>query len=91
MLFALMAHDKEGALDVRIENRPAHLEYLNGTGVVKQAGPFIDGDGNPCGSLIVLDVEDMDAAQAWAENDPYAKAGLFGEVQIKAWKQVIGA
>ena len=91
MLFALMAHDKEGALDVRIENRPAHLEFLNGTGVEKQAGPFIDGDGNPCGSLIVLDVEDMDAAQAWAENDPYAKAGLFGEVQIKAWKQVIGA
>ncbi|KIC49760.1 YciI family protein [Tateyamaria sp. ANG-S1] len=91
MLFALMAFDKEGALDVRMENRPAHLEYLDSTGVVKQAGPFLDGEGNPCGSLIVLDVADMEAAQSWADNDPYAKAGLFRDVQIKAWKQVIGA
>ncbi|MBY5933440.1 YciI family protein [Tateyamaria omphalii] len=91
MLFALMAFDKEGALDVRMENRPAHLDYLDSTGVVKQAGPFLDADGNPCGSLIVLDVEDMAAAQSWADNDPYAKAGLFRDVQIKAWKQVIGA
>ncbi|MEX0370967.1 MAG: YciI family protein [Tateyamaria sp.] len=91
MQFALMAFDKEGALDVRMENRPAHLAYLESTGVVKQAGPFLDADGNPCGSLIVLDVETMDAAQSWADNDPYAKAGLFRDVQIQAWKQVIGA
>lgn len=91
MLFALMAHDKEGALDVRMENRPAHLDYLDSTGVVKQAGPFLDAEGNPCGSLIVLDVADAGAAHAWADNDPYAKAGLFRDVQIKAWKQVIGA
>lgn len=91
MLFALMAYDKDGALDVRMAQRPAHLEYLDRTGVVKQAGPFLDADGNPCGSLIVLDVDDMAAAQTWADNDPYAKAGLFRDVQIKAWKQVIGA
>ncbi|MEX0309731.1 MAG: YciI family protein [Tateyamaria sp.] len=91
MQFALMAFDKEGALDVRMQNRPAHLAYLDSTGVVKQAGPFLDADGNPCGSLIVLDVETMDAAQSWADNDPYAKAGLFRDVQIQAWKQVIGA
>ncbi|MEL6452892.1 MAG: YciI family protein [Pseudomonadota bacterium] len=90
MLFALMAHDKDGALDVRMENRPAHLAYLDSTGVVTQAGPFLDADGNPCGSLIVLDVADMAAAQAWADADPYAQAGLFRDVQIMAWKQVIG-
>ena len=90
MLYALMAWDNEGALNVRMENRPAHLAYLESTGVVRQAGPFIDADGNPCGSLIVLEVEDMAAAQTWADNDPYAKAGLFREVQISGWKQVIG-
>lgn len=90
MLFALMAHDKDGALDVRMENRPAHLAYLDSTGVVTQAGPFLDAGGDPCGSLIVLDVADMAAAQAWADADPYAQAGLFRDVQIMAWKQVIG-
>ncbi|MEO1555014.1 MAG: YciI family protein [Pseudomonadota bacterium] len=90
MTFALMAWDKEGALPIRMENRPDHLAYLESTGVVQKAGPFLGSDGNPCGSLIVLDVEDLDAAQAWADNDPYAKAGLFANVQITAWKQVMG-
>jgi uncharacterized protein YciI len=43
-----------------------------------------------CGSLLILDVEDMAAAQAWAENDPYAKAGLFDSVSIDVWKRVVG-
>ncbi|WP_420010761.1 YciI family protein [Tateyamaria sp.] len=90
MLYTLMAWDKDGALDVRMENRPDHLAYLDSTGVVRQAGPFLNDDGQPCGSLIVLEVDDMAAAQAWADNDPYAKAGLFRDVQISAWKQVIG-
>jgi hypothetical protein len=90
MLYALMAWDKAGALDIRKANRPDHLSYLDSTGVVRQAGPFLDADGLPCGSLIVLEVADMAAARIWAESDPYAKAGLFREVQISAWKQVIG-
>jgi len=90
MYYALMAWDKDGALNVRMDNRPDHLAYLENTGVVRQAGPFLNADGNPCGSLIVLEVDDMSAAQAWADNDPYAKAGLFRDVQISAWKQVIG-
>ncbi len=89
MLYALMAWDKDGAVDVRMANRPDHLAYLESTGVVRQAGPFLGADGQPCGSLIVLEVDTMDAANAWAENDPYAKAGLFREVNISAWKRVI--
>ena len=91
MVFALMAWDKPGALPIRLDNRPDHLAYLDSTGVVQKAGPFLDPDGQPCGSLIVLDVPDMAAAQAWADNDPYARAGLFAEVKITAWKQVVGS
>ena len=43
-----------------------------------------------CGSLIILDVADLAAAKAWAAADPYAKAGLFGDVTLSAWKKVIG-
>jgi len=70
-------------------NREAHLAYIGETGVVAQAGPFLDTDGQMCGSLVVLDVPDMDAARAWAANDPYARAGLFSDVRIEAWKKVI--
>jgi len=91
MFFALMAYDKDGALDTRMENRPAHLEYLKASAAVRQAGPFLDADGTPCGSLIVLEVQDMEAAQDWADADPYAKAGLFRDVQIMPWNRVIDA
>jgi uncharacterized protein YciI len=90
MFIALMARDKAGALQTRLDNREAHIAYLKDTGVVAQAGPLLDDAGEMCGSLVILDVEDMAAAQAWADNDPYAKAGLFDTVTLTAWKRVIG-
>ena len=90
MRIALMTRDKPGALQIRLDNRSAHLAYIESTGVVEQAGPFIDADGKMCGSLIILDVADMAAAEAWAANDPYAKAGLFETATLCEWKKVIG-
>jgi uncharacterized protein YciI len=89
MLIALIARDKAGALQTRLDNRAAHLAYIEDTGVVSQAGPLLDGDAM-IGSLVVLDVEDLAAAQNWADNDPYAKAGLFQSVELIPWKKVIG-
>lgn len=88
-LFAVMCTDKENHLETRKANRDAHLAYLKETGVA-QAGPFLDADGNMCGSLLILDVADLAAAQDWAANDPYAKAGLFKSVSIQHWNRVIG-
>ena len=90
MLIALIARDKPGALETRLSNRDAHLAYIEETGIVFQAGPLLDGEGQMSGSLVILDVEDMAAAQRWADNDPYAKAGLFDRVELIAWKKVIG-
>ena len=90
MLIALIARDKPGALQTRMDNRSDHLAYIEATGVVAQAGPLLDDAGQMCGSLVILDVEDMAAAQSWADNDPYAKAGLFSGVELVYWKKVIG-
>lgn len=89
MLIALMARDKDGALETRKANRDAHLAYIDATGVVDQAGPLLDADGQMIGSLVILDVDDMAAARDWADNDPYAKAGLFQSVDLIPWKRVI--
>ncbi|UWQ14329.1 YciI family protein [Aliiroseovarius sp. M344] len=90
MLVALICTDKPGAIETRKANRDAHLAYIKETGVVAQAGPFLDADGMMCGSLLILDVANMDAAQAWANGDPYAKAGLFADVRIEQWNRVVG-
>ena len=90
MRVALFCRDKAGALQIRLDTRAAHLEHLNGTGVVEMAGPLLDDQGQMCGSLVVLQVEDLKAAQDWAAADPYAKAGLFDSVTVIEWKKVIG-
>lgn len=91
MLVALFAHDKPDAATLRAENRPAHLDYLKDTAAcVNQAGPLLNDAGGMIGSLIILDVADMDVAQHWADADPYAKAGLFASVTLTEWKRVIG-
>jgi hypothetical protein len=89
MLVALICKDKPGALQLRLDTRAAHLEHIRSCGVVSMAGPLIEG-GAMCGSLIVLDVEGLDAARDWAAADPYAVAGLFQSVEIIEWKKVIG-
>ncbi|WP_353473445.1 YciI family protein [Salipiger sp. H15] len=90
MLVALVAKDKPGALDIRKHTRAEHLAYIERTGVVSQAGPLLDEAGEMAGSLVILDVADMAAAQDWADKDPYALAGLFESVTLTAWKKVIG-
>ncbi|MEM8578340.1 MAG: YciI family protein [Pseudomonadota bacterium] len=91
MLIALHALDKDGAADLRQANRSDHLAYLEASAAqVVMAGPLQNEMGGMIGSLIVLDLPDMDAARAWAEADPYAKAGLFKDVQLHPWKKVIG-
>ncbi len=90
MLIALTARDKPGALQTRKDNRAAHLAYIEETGVVFQAGPLLDEAGQMIGSLVILDMPDMAAARTWAENDPYARAGLFQSVDLTVWKKVVG-
>jgi len=87
MLFALICTDKPDAGDLRQMVRPAHIAYLEGLGtVLKAAGPFTDDEGKPIGSLVIIEAEDRSAAGKIADNDPYAKAGLFRSVEIRGWK-----
>ncbi|MGL4319773.1 MAG: YciI family protein [Paracoccaceae bacterium] len=90
MRVALICQDKPGALQVRLDNRAAHLAYINDTGIVDLAGPFLNAEGQMTGSLVVLNVDSMAQAQAWADGDPYAKAGLFAQVTLQEWKRVVG-
>ncbi len=90
MRFAVICLDRTNALQTRVENRAAHLAHIEASGVVEQAGPFIDAAGQMCGSLIILQVESRADADAWVAADPYGKAGLFASVMVQEWKRVIG-
>lgn len=90
MRVALICKDKPGALQTRLDTRAAHLEHIETSGVVEMAGPFLSPEGQMTGSLVVLSVDTLAEAEAWAAADPYALAGLFESVTISEWKKVIG-
>ena len=89
MLFAIACTDKPASLDLRMATRPAHLAYL-ATYVSKvfMAGPLLDVDNRPAGSLLIVDVGDRAEAEGFADGDPYAKAGLFESTVIRAFRLV---
>ena len=90
MLIAIICLDKPGALGIRKANRDAHLAHIRGAGeAIVQAGPFLDADGEMCGSLLIYQ-GGLAGAEAWAAADPYAAAGLFQRVEIRPWKKVVG-
>ena len=90
MLYALICTDKPNSIDLRMQIRPAHLMFLDKLGTnMKAAGPFVDDDGKPTGSLVIIQADDLASAKAIAAQDPYAIAGLFSSVDVKPWKWLI--
>jgi len=92
MLYVIHALDKPGHVEVRRANMPAHVEYVKSQSVkLVLAGPLMAEDHQtPIGTVLVVDAENLAAAQAFADGDPYRKADLFAEVRVNAWRKTIG-
>ena len=98
MLYAVISEDIGNSLEVRLKTRPAHvdrLEALNAEGRLVLAGPppAVDNDDPGAagftGSLIVAEFDDLEAAQDWANADPYVSAGVYARVTVKPFKKVL--
>jgi uncharacterized protein YciI len=89
--YAIVCKDKPGLLETRLATRPVHLDYLKSAANLKLAGPLLDDDGNPNGSILIVEAEDKATVQTWADNDPYTLAGVFESVEIHPWRVVIGS
>ena len=91
MLFVILATDRPDSGEIRTANRPEHIEYLKGFGErIVAGGATLSDDGETMtGSFLLVDVADRAAAEAFAGNDPFAKAGLFGSVEIRRWRKAI--
>jgi len=90
--YAIHCIDKPGSTDLRSVTREHHLEHLDSfADQVLVAGPLLDNDGAPIGSLLILDFADRKAAIQFAADDPYALAGLFASVAVTAWRKTLPA
>ena len=87
MQFMAYCLDKPGALEIRMANRPKHVEYLTSyNDKLIFAGPLLDGE-TMIGSLLVLELADRAEMDKFLANDPYAKASLFQSVSVHGVKK----
>ncbi|MDR5876314.1 YciI family protein [Halomonas sp. CUBES01] len=98
MLYAIISEDTANSLERRLAARPDHLarlEALRDEGRLVLAGPHpaIDasdpGEAGFSGSLVVAEFESLEAAQSWADADPYVIAGVYAQVAVKPFKKVL--
>lgn len=98
MLYAILSEDVPDSTSLRADARAAHLarlEQLQQEGRLILAGPHpaIDavdpGEAGFSGSLVVAEFESLEAAQAWADADPYVEAGVYRRVEVKPFKRVL--
>ena len=98
MYYAISGEDAPDSLDLRLSVREAHLARLRelvDEGRLLAAGPHpaIDsedpGSAGFTGSLVIAEFDSLEAAQAWADNDPYPLEGVFTRVQVKPYRLVL--
>ncbi|WP_299444351.1 YciI family protein [uncultured Rhodospira sp.] len=91
MLFVIYCLDKPNSRDLRLRTRNAHLEHAKAHNeAIRLGGPLVTDDGEGMvGSLIVVDMPDKSAVEAFVRDDPYFQAGLFEAVLIRPFKQVL--
>ena len=97
VLYAIISEDVEDSLEKRMSARPDHLKRLQalqdeGRLVLAGPHPAVDsdnpGDAGFTGSLVVAEFDNLQAAQQWADNDPYNDAGVYAKVTVKPFKKV---
>jgi uncharacterized protein len=90
VLFVITAFDKPGALERRMQVRPAHFAYLEARAAqIRVGGPLLNQNDQPMGSLLIIEAADRAAAEAFAEGDPYRKE-VFEKVEIRPWRAALG-
>jgi hypothetical protein len=90
-LYVLIGRDGADGLAKRKLHREAHLANLrplSGAGRVKYAGPLLDDEEQPCGSIVVFEAESLEVARRFAASDPYVVERVFASHEVFASKQV---
>ncbi len=98
MYYSIVGTDVENSLQARMAARPDHvarLKALLSEGRLLLAGPnpAIDssdpGEAGFSGSIIIAEFESLQAAQQWADADPYLLTGVYDNVVVKPFNQVL--
>lgn len=92
MEYFFYCRDRPGAGDLRWDLAEAHWSFMDRyAGAMIARGPTLADDGESVtGSLHLVDLPDAEAAQEFAYEEPYCQAGVFEQVLIRRWGNMLG-
>jgi uncharacterized protein len=85
-------HDRPGSVTLRDELVEDHWSYMDRFAKQMIArGPTLADDGEtPTGSVHIVDLPDPAAARAFALDEPNYQAGVYRDVLLRRWRNVLG-
>ena len=91
--FLIYTEDKADNLNVRMEAREAHLNWVMSDPNVQllSAGPWLDDAGDMRGSLLIVSADSLETVESWLEQDPYNKADLTAFKRVRQFNWLLGA
>jgi uncharacterized protein len=88
--FLCYHRDRPGSLTLRYELLEEHWSYMDRYDAEMIArGPTLDGD-RPTGSVHIVDLPGPDAARAFAFDEPGYQAGVYQDVLLRRWRNLLG-
>jgi len=85
MPFLITAPDYTDALERRMATRQAHLDALAGLkaeGKVLYAAALLNDNGDMAGSVLVMDMPDRAAIDAWLATEPYILQNVWDKERL---------
>jgi uncharacterized protein len=84
--------DRPGSMTLREELAEEHWSYMDRYAAQMIArGPTLADDGDtPTGSVHILDLPDPGAARAFAFDEPNYQAGVYRDVLLRRWRNLLG-
>lgn len=93
MAYFFYCRDKPNIGDLRWNLTEAHWSFMDpyADSMIARGPTFVtDNDEEMTGSVHLVDLPDAAAADEFAFEEPYFKAGIFGEVLIRRWSNTLG-
>jgi uncharacterized protein YciI len=84
VLYIIYQEDAPGSAEIRARVKQAHFDYLEKhKDILVLGGAMLADDGVArIGSVLILNVPNREAAEAFSANEPLRQAGTFASVKI---------